>query len=733
MVRDAGEYEGFSWMPSVGWKFNRNNWNVWRTVYVTLDKAATSSKTIAISHEVWANGTHCPVHDVGSVEVNGGNENGDNLNNDGEGDNLNNDGDGNGGDSGGNGGNGSGSGGGDGANGGNGNGGGNGGNGGNGGGNGGNGGDGGGNGGNGGDGGGNGGDGGSGDDARDDGTSPPPPAISIADAIANEGETALFPVTLSAAGSQPVTVRYRTRDGTALAGSDFEAASGTLTFAPGTRQRFVRVRTIADDVEEPRETFGVTLSQPTGATLADAAAVGTIAADMDGRIDRVTWDLLPEVGRAAAFTPVRCRIEEAFSAGGGIVQPSPRASLSLVPAAAPSGAPGERSLSLEQVLDGASFLLPLMGGGLGVARFVTWGCGDFRELAGETAGGGRNWNGIVSNMQIGIDALLDSETLAGVALSRTGGSFGYGGEGETGGVLDLSLTGVHPYFGVSLSSGLRAWGTIGFASGELRLGDNRAQESLSNSATLLTGTLGLNGRLLVTEEATVSLKGEAAFARLDASSAEAAFRSALANLTRVRFAAEADRKFLIPDVGLLTPWGEVGLRHDGGDGEAGTGVELGGGVRYRNIEQGWNAEAYGRWLAVRSDALPEEQGFGLRFRYDPESLGFGPWVSLTQTWGEAASALPGLWEDGVSDLAASSDPSRRLELALGYGLSAYGGRAALSPYAAMSLESGDRQSYRLGVRLVLGPSALLSLETERRERPEAPADHRIMLRAYARQ
>ena len=136
---------------------------------------------------------------------------------------------------------------------------------------------------------------------------------------------------------------------------------------------------------------------------------------------------------------------------------------------------------------------------------------------------------------------------------------------------------------------------------------------------------------------------------------------------------------------------------------------------------------------MRSDALPEEQGFGLRFRYDPETLGFGPWASLAQTWGEAASAAPGLWEDGVSDLAASSDPSgRRLELALGYGLPAYGGRAALSPYAAMSLESGDRQSYRLGVRLVLGPSALLSLETERRQRPEESADHRIMLRAIAR-
>ena len=554
--------------------------------------------------------------------------------------------------------------------------------------------------------------------------------------LVNEGDTALFPVTLSAPSRQPVTVRYGTQSGTAVAGSDFEAASGTLTFEPGTQRRAIKVRTRADDIEEPRETFTVTLSGPTGATLPDTTAVGTIAADLEGRIASANEAILPEIGRAMAFSAVRCRIEQAFShVAGGMVQPVTRPSLSLAPVVGPWGASGERSLSLEQALDGASFLLPLMSGDAGVARFVTWGCGDFRELAGEVEGRARGWDGGVSNMQIGIDALLDSYMLAGVALSRSGGSFDYGGaegNGGTGGDFDLQLTGIHPYFGVSLSPGLRAWGTIGFADGKLHVGDDRAGETLSNSATLVSGTVGLNGRLLSSEETTVTLKGEVAFARLDAASGAAAFRSALANLNRLRFAAAADYKYLIPNVGLLTPWGELGLRHDGGDGETGASLELGGGLRYRNIEQGWNAELYGRWLALRDDALPEEQGFGLRFRYDPEALGFGPWVSLAQTWGEPTSALPGLWEDGASDPGAHDPLGRRLDVEFGYGLPAFGGRAALTPYSAMSLEDRDTQSYRLGMRLSLGPSALLSLETERRERPAASPDHRIMLRAIAR-
>ena len=457
---------------------------------------------------------------------------------------------------------------------------------------------------------------------------------------------------------------------------------------------------------------------------------GTITADVEGRVARANEAILPEIGRAMAFTPVRCRIEQAFSnVGGGMLQSAARPSLSVAPIVGPWGASGERSLSLEQALDGASFLLPLMSGDVGLARFVTWGCGDFRELAGEVEGRARGWDGGVSNMQIGIDALLDTDMLAGVALSRSGGSFDYGGaegNGGTGGDFDLQLTGIHPYFGVSLSPDLRAWGTIGFADGKLQVGDDRAGETLSNSATLVSGTVGLNGRLLSNEETTVTLKGEVAFARLDASSGAAAFRSALANLNRLRFAAQADYKYLIPNVGLLTPWGEVGLRHDGGDGETGASLELGGGLRYRNIEQGWNAEAYGRWLAVRDDALPEEQGFGLRFRYDPESLGFGPWVSLTQTWGEPTSALPGLWEDDASDLTAHDPLGRRLDVEFGYGLPAFGGRAALTPYSAMSVENRDAQSYRLGVRLSLGSSALLSLETEPPRAPRSigrPQDH----------
>ena len=59
--------------------------------------------------------------------------------------------------------------------------------------------------------------------------------LSVSDARAEEaaGSAVAFAVTLSRAASDPVTVDYATRDGSARAGEDYTAASGTLTFAAG--------------------------------------------------------------------------------------------------------------------------------------------------------------------------------------------------------------------------------------------------------------------------------------------------------------------------------------------------------------------------------------------------------------------------------------------------------------------------------------------------------------------
>ena len=102
--------------------------------------------------------------------------------------------------------------------------------------------------------------------------------LSVADAeAAEEEDTALeFVVTLDPAASDAVTVDYATSDGTATAGEDYTATSGTLTFTAGDTTKMVSVPITDDTVDDGGETFTLTLSNASGAALGDAEAAGTI-------------------------------------------------------------------------------------------------------------------------------------------------------------------------------------------------------------------------------------------------------------------------------------------------------------------------------------------------------------------------------------------------------------------------------------------------------------------------
>lgn len=96
----------------------------------------------------------------------------------------------------------------------------------------------------------------------------------------NAGTTPfVFTVSLSASSAAPVTVDFSTRNGTALAGSDYIATSGTLTFAPGELTKQITVQVIGDTTTEEIEVFFVDLTNAGGATIGDAEGLGRIFND----------------------------------------------------------------------------------------------------------------------------------------------------------------------------------------------------------------------------------------------------------------------------------------------------------------------------------------------------------------------------------------------------------------------------------------------------------------------
>ena len=109
------------------------------------------------------------------------------------------------------------------------------------------------------------------------------PQIAINDTRLAEGDsgitTARFTVTLAPASTQTVTVNYATSDGTATAGSDYDANSGTLTFAPGETSKNIGVAVHGETTPENNETFFVTLSNAAGATLTKSLGFAIIDDD----------------------------------------------------------------------------------------------------------------------------------------------------------------------------------------------------------------------------------------------------------------------------------------------------------------------------------------------------------------------------------------------------------------------------------------------------------------------
>lgn len=142
------------------------------------------------------------------------------------------------------------------------------------------------------------------------------PTLSIGDGNIAEGnsgtKTANFTVTLSGNQTGAVTVKFATRNGTALAGTALAGQSGTLLFpnltAQGKRAKStqnIAVTINGDTLREANETFSVALSNPGGATLSKASGAGTIVNDDLASDLQITQSVSPNpvpVGGAATFT-----------------------------------------------------------------------------------------------------------------------------------------------------------------------------------------------------------------------------------------------------------------------------------------------------------------------------------------------------------------------------------------------------------------------------------------------
>ena len=623
-----------------------------------------------------------------------------------------------------------------------------------------------------------------------------PVGIAVADARVEEGAGALlaFAVTLSRAASGTLTVDYATSDGTATAGTDYTAASGTLTFTAGESSQTIEVTVLDDSHDEGEETLTLRLSDPSGGRVTDGEATGTIA-----NHDSMPRALLARFGRTAAVHVVE-HVEERLAAprepgfrgrfagrelrqgmeremaveflsrlapsvgtnrvGAGVPHPmsvspvagsgslgTPGLGGSTPMAANPMGSmPGTggglnqrghlgRGLGGGNLLTGASFVMNHETRRGGILSF--WSRGAQSQFAGRD--GDLSLDGRVRTTMFGAD-YAKGPLVTGLSLSHSRGLGGY--SGVDAGEVTSSVTGLYPWLGYKVSDRITVWGVTGYGKGALRLTPG-AGTALRSGLSMAMTAGGMRGELAdsVVGGFGLAFKADALWVGtgiegVDGPQGRLAATSAA--VTRFRTALEASRGYRFQRGLSLQPSLEVGLRRDGGDAENGAGVDVGGGLIVSDALTGLSADVRVRMLLVHQDRGFRDRGVSISFSYNPTPatpLGFT--AKLTPSWGgQATSGAQALWgRETMAGMAHGGVASgSRLQAELGYGMPV-GVRLVGTPRIGIGTSEHGRD-YRLGYGLTVLQRGSMNFElgiegTRRESSMQGVTDHGALARLTA--
>ena len=497
-----------------------------------------------------------------------------------------------------------------------------------------------------------------------------------------------------------------------------------------------------DGHDEGSETLTLTLSNPSGAYLADGSATGTI-----NNTDPMPLAWMVRFGRTVGSQVVDALGQRLESGAGShvtvggislIVEPGEVPEEHNDPFAVPqwptrSGLETDGDdITTDDLLLGSAFHLSSGGGQGEDPAYTAWGrvarSGFEAEVDDVTM------DGNVTSGLIGFDAEWE-RVLAGVMLSQSSGEGSYRlseeNEGRTG-TVESSLTGIYPYAQLALTTRMSAWALAGAGSGELTL-LQEGDKAMPTDITMRMGAVGFKGQVLDGTGASglaMNVKSDAMWVGTE-SERTADMVATQGDVTRLRVILEGERAFDMGGGATLTPSAEVGLRHDAGDAETGTGLEMGAGLSY--AAGPLTVEGQVRMLVAHQDRGYEEWGASGAIRITPSASGHGLTLTIAPEWGRTGSATEQLWSAPDATALGTDrvfEGDARLALDAGYGVGV--GHGVLTPYAGLTLGDAGSRTVRTGMRWQVTPDAVLGLEATRQTSDAAEAANEARLRAALR-
>lgn len=285
-----------------------------------------------------------------------------------------------------------------------------------------------------------------------------------------------------------------------------------------------------------------------------------------------------------------------------------------------------------------------------------WGQADVQRFDGGAdesgsgpAGISGDYDGDLRVRYLGIDAQLPS-WLFGVALGRSRGASDWNA-GAASGRLSTSMTSVHPY--LRWSRGATAvWTTFGAGTGEARNERAATGRVGTSPLDLAMGLVDFRRRLGPARGAVAfGLRADAGWASLSTGEGTETIDDLRGRVHQARLGLDLRSEMRVGEAGLA-PFGAVHVRHDGGDGRTGRGLELSGGLRTQIGLVGLDVQ--GRWLAFHSATRYGESGAGLTLTVGGrEEEGFS--LSASPRWGGQTRGGFALWQDRAPGIAPGPD------------------------------------------------------------------------------
>ena len=357
-----------------------------------------------------------------------------------------------------------------------------------------------------------------------------------------------------------------------------------------------------------------------------------------------------------------------------------------------------QTLSWRQLLGDSSFLMSFGEGGANNRKWTLWGSGNIQSFDSDSH------DGDIYTGYLGADLRIKENWLAGVSVSHSVGEADYAIDDQAG-ELETELTTVLPYARFQLNNHTEVWAILGAGWGEADHDNGVIQESSDLSVAL--GAFG--GRRTFGEDSggmNWAIRADAAFIRLWTDDGMQSVDDLSVKANRLHLGLEASYPFELANSGMVRPFVEAGVRHDGGDGNnTGAGLELVSGLRYESDASGFWLEARGRVLVLHSaDDDYEERGFSLTAGLQPSSDGTGLSFLLSPQWGRPIENMESMWRgsDTFNSLNRNLEArqhrggSLRVEFSYGFARPRTGG--VVAPFGELEVADETSHRARLGTR-----------------------------------